>query len=575
MAVQDAATLKSYFNTGDVPTESQFADLIDTIDSKGTGGVTDHGALTGLEDNDHPQYSLATHNHAWTYEPADATIVKDADIGVTVAAFSHTHNYAPALGTDDNYVTNAEKSALHSHTNKAAIDKVNESGGVPTWNGGAWPVSGGGGDMYKSVYDPDADGVIAYAQLSGVAAALGADDNYVTDAEKTKLSNLSGTNTGDQDLSGYSLTSHNHSLNNLTEKSYSSLTDKPSIPSIAGLLDETAHDALDHTGLTGIPTAYSLPTATTTALGGVKVDGSTITINSGVISSSATGGGMTSESKSSSFTAVKDHRYIVDTSAGIVTATLPASPSAGDCIEFVDSGSTWTGHDLVLARNSLKINGETTDFTCDADNVQVSITYTGATYGWAVKVGASVLTAAPHTTGSHSDWPAGVSMTEVGYLDGVTALIQDVIVQRVEATPYSTYSTDNTHTFPIDNTIPQKTEGGSYCSVTITPTSASNKLVIEGIFYGGTDGANNIGVSICDTGINDCLAAVVVTNTGAGYAVAIPINCTIAAGSTATRTYQLRAGTAAGTLHINGISTSNQLFNGKLAARLSVTEVRV
>ena len=33
------------------------------------------------------------------------------------------------------------------------------------------------------------------------APALGADDNYVTDAEKTKLSNLSGTNTGDQDLS--------------------------------------------------------------------------------------------------------------------------------------------------------------------------------------------------------------------------------------------------------------------------------------------------------------------------------------------------------------------------------------
>ena len=30
------------------------------------------------------------------------------------------------------------------------------------------------------------------------AAVLGADDNYVTDAEKTKLSNLSGTNSGDQ-----------------------------------------------------------------------------------------------------------------------------------------------------------------------------------------------------------------------------------------------------------------------------------------------------------------------------------------------------------------------------------------
>ena len=37
----------------------------------------------------------------------------------------------------------------------------------------------------------------------GAAAALGTDDNYVTDAEKTVIGNTSGTNTGDQDLSGY------------------------------------------------------------------------------------------------------------------------------------------------------------------------------------------------------------------------------------------------------------------------------------------------------------------------------------------------------------------------------------
>jgi len=38
----------------------------------------------------------------------------------------------------------------------------------------------------------------AYEPTSSFASALGVDDNYVTDAEKTKLSNLSGTNTGDQ-----------------------------------------------------------------------------------------------------------------------------------------------------------------------------------------------------------------------------------------------------------------------------------------------------------------------------------------------------------------------------------------
>lgn len=42
-----------------------------------------------------------------------------------------------------------------------------------------------------------------------------------------------------------------------------------------------------------IPTAYTLPTASTTTLGGVKVDGSTITIDNGVISSKSSGGGNT------------------------------------------------------------------------------------------------------------------------------------------------------------------------------------------------------------------------------------------------------------------------------------------
>jgi Collagen triple helix repeat (20 copies) len=41
---------------------------------------------------------------------------------------------------------------------------------------------------------------------------------------------------------------------------------------------------------TAVPPAYVLPTASTTVLGGVKVDGTTITIAGGVISSSATGG---------------------------------------------------------------------------------------------------------------------------------------------------------------------------------------------------------------------------------------------------------------------------------------------
>lgn len=53
-------------------------------------------------------------------------------------------------------------------------------------------------DKHTNVADP---------HVGKYAYPLGADDNYVTDAEKTKLANLSGTNTGDQDLSGYAQTS--------------------------------------------------------------------------------------------------------------------------------------------------------------------------------------------------------------------------------------------------------------------------------------------------------------------------------------------------------------------------------
>ena len=51
-----------------------------------------------------------------------------------------------------------------------------------------------------------------YSSVAGKAPALGEDDNYVTDAEKVKLSNLSGTNTGDQDLSGYVETTGNETI---------------------------------------------------------------------------------------------------------------------------------------------------------------------------------------------------------------------------------------------------------------------------------------------------------------------------------------------------------------------------
>ena len=85
--------------------------------------------------------------------------------------------------------------------------------------------------------------------------------------------------------------------------SYNDLTDKPTIPEAPDLGEyaktadlstvATSGSYEDLTNKPTIPDAYTLPTASTDTLGGVKVDGSTITIADGVISSA--GGGSSLE----------------------------------------------------------------------------------------------------------------------------------------------------------------------------------------------------------------------------------------------------------------------------------------
>ena len=199
--------------------------------------------------------SSATDGNIVLFDGVTGKVIKDSTYNPS--------SFAAALGADDNYVTDAEKAALHSHSNKTALDSVS---GINT---GDQDLSGYSLTTHNhaGIYEP-ADATILKDADIGVNVAAQVHNHDAT----------------------YSQLSHNHALNDLTEKSYNSLTDKPSIPSVAGLLDETAHDLLDHTGLTGVPAAYTLPTASTTTLGGVKVDGSSITINgSGVIAASAGG----------------------------------------------------------------------------------------------------------------------------------------------------------------------------------------------------------------------------------------------------------------------------------------------
>ena len=125
-------------------------------------GVTDHGALTGLGDDDHTQYALA-----------------DGTRGA----------FAAPLGADDNYVTDAEKAALHAHSNKTALDAVSGTNTgdqtLPTWS----TISGKPAVVGAGATQADARAAIG----AGTSSFSGA---YADLSSKPTLGDAAAKNTG-------------------------------------------------------------------------------------------------------------------------------------------------------------------------------------------------------------------------------------------------------------------------------------------------------------------------------------------------------------------------------------------
>jgi len=91
----------------------------------------------------------------------------------------------------------------------------------------------------------------------------------------------------------------------------------------------------------------------------------------------------------SNYTAVNGDQLLINTSgSGIsapVTITLPASPSIGDEIHFIDSGNNLASNNLTIGRNSSNILGSASDLTVSTNSVAFTLVYVNATRGWIYK----------------------------------------------------------------------------------------------------------------------------------------------------------------------------------------------
>lgn len=176
--------------------------------------------------------------------------------------------------------------------------------------------------------------------------------------------------------------------------------------------------------------------------------------------------------------------------------------------------------------------------------------------------------------------------TSIGYV--ATATVAAIVDERVPfivaggaggKLAQMVYVTDGaaatgTTLIPYDDTIPQNTEGDEYMTLAITPTSATNILIIDvRAFVGSSGSTNRMTTAIFQDSTVGALAAGAIIADNTATAHRIGVRHVMIAGTTSSTTFKVRIGGAgAGTTTFNGSGGTRDL-GGVLGSGIVITEI--
>ena len=169
---------------------------------------------------------------------------------------------------------------------------------------------------------------------------------------------------------------------------------------------------------------------------------------------------------------------------------------------------------------------------------------------------------------------SGDTTNIIGTLQNNGAALTGKIIQIVNVTDGTTAT--GTTLVPPDNTIPQNTEGTEFMTLAITPTNASNKLLIQVVIVGSLNITNNATMTaLFQDSTANALAATMQAARQADVANTTAFNHYMTAGTTSATTFKVRAGSYfSGTYRFNGMASSAaQLFGGVSSSSITITEI--
>jgi len=292
----------------------------------------------------------------------------------------------------------------------------------------------------------------------------------------------------------------------------------------------------------------------------------------------------------------------------IGTGTLPTPGGSGDANKFAVVDSSGSGYTIIASTQVLTLLGATSlgiallqansassvRSTLDAqeqspelDNIAaLSTTSFGRALLTLADAAALRSTAALGTmaTETASVYAKLASPTFTGSPKAVTKSIGDnstniattaYVDRQVGQEVYTSVTTMATGTtaFPIDDTIPQITEGDEYATLAITPKSATSKLVIDVSISVSSSGADNPIVALFQDSTANALAASITNIYAAGAVEKVWLRHEMTSGTISATTFRVRVGTtAARTITING-SAGGRLLGGALATIIRIREI--
>ena len=152
----------------------------------------------------------------------------------------------------------------------------------------------------------------------------------------------------------------------------------------------------------------------------------------------------TVEFKNASFTAAKNFLYMIDTTGGAVTVTLPASPATGDQLLLMDQKRYFATNNLTIGRNGKNINGAASDVVSKSTGALIRCVY-NSTYGWTVDL-------------YEGQWESGTSAGDLVYNGGKVGIgtsspeAELQVHNPANAAAYSKYTNVNTGATATDGT---------------------------------------------------------------------------------------------------------------------------